>query len=93
MSSTDSLADVNVQTLMDPLTPNGSVKALEPLYRGFGMETSVGFFLPPAVLSSSSFCHRRNNKHVLSAVSRVTINYQIIVEILTHTTYEKLRLL
>lgn len=50
------------QTLIDRLTPNGSLKALEPLYRGFGIETSVGFVLPPVAPSSSSFCHRGNNR-------------------------------
>ncbi|KAF3856733.1 hypothetical protein F7725_017456 [Dissostichus mawsoni] len=34
------------------------MKALEPLYSGFAMETSAGFILPPAAPSSSS----RNNQ-------------------------------
>lgn len=55
-----SAADVNVQ--IGQLTPNGSLKALEPLYRGFGIETSVGLVLPPTAPSSPSFCHRGNNR-------------------------------
>lgn len=40
------------------LTPKGSAKALEPLYRGLGIETSVGLLLLPAAPSSSSFWYR-----------------------------------
>lgn len=52
--------DINIQ--ISQLTPNGSAKALEPLYRGFGIDTSVGLVLPPAAPSSSSFCHTGNDR-------------------------------
>lgn len=41
------------------LTPKGSAKALEPLYKGLGMETRAGLDGPPDGLSSSSFWFAR----------------------------------